>query len=129
MNLESVICYIDIESDNKEVKTEIVENGFSPEQEEGTWDNQLAEEAHLTNDGEMCPVGPQKAALLYPLCSCEGNSVHLVQCECLYLNMSFSNAISCGIVRKMSIIRELLVREVLSRTQKRGLSVERLFRI
>ncbi|NXX38672.1 NOL11 protein, partial [Tricholaema leucomelas] len=70
VNLESVICYIDIGSDNKEVKTEIVENGFSTEQEEGTWDNQLAEEAHLTNDGELCPVGPQKAALLNAvLCS------------------------------------------------------------
>ncbi|NXP76218.1 NOL11 protein, partial [Ramphastos sulfuratus] len=64
VNLESVICYIDIESDNKEVKTEIVENGFSTEQEEGTWDTKLAEEAHLTSDGELCPVGPQKAALL-----------------------------------------------------------------
>ncbi|NXG49672.1 NOL11 protein, partial [Psilopogon haemacephalus] len=64
VNLESVICYIDIESDNKEVKTEIVENGFSTEQEEGTWDSQLAEEAHLKSDGELCPVGPQKAALL-----------------------------------------------------------------
>ncbi|XP_054249763.1 nucleolar protein 11 [Indicator indicator] len=70
LDLGSVICYIDIESNNKEVKTEIVENGFSTEQEEGTWDTQLTEESSLTSDGELCPVGAHRAALLNAvLCS------------------------------------------------------------
>nr|XP_009677352.1 PREDICTED: nucleolar protein 11 [Struthio camelus australis] len=64
VNLDSVICYIDIESNNKEVKTEIVENGFNNELEEDHCDTAFAKETHLKNDGEFCPVGPQKAALL-----------------------------------------------------------------
>ncbi|NXY85051.1 NOL11 protein, partial [Alcedo cyanopectus] len=64
VNLESVICYIDIEFNNKEVKTEIVENGFSTEQEEGIWDTKFSKETCRMNDGEFCPVGPRKAALL-----------------------------------------------------------------
>lgn len=67
INLESVICYIDIEFNNKEVKTEIVENGFNAELEQDIWDTKITKETHLTSDGEFCPVGPQKAALLYPL--------------------------------------------------------------
>ncbi|GAB0197654.1 nucleolar protein 11 [Grus japonensis] len=64
VNLESVICYIDIEFNNKEVKTEIVENGFNAELEQDIWDTNTTKETHLTADGEFCPVGPQKAALL-----------------------------------------------------------------
>ncbi|NWX19369.1 NOL11 protein, partial [Aegotheles bennettii] len=64
MNLESVICYIDIEFKNKEVKSEIVENGFNAELEQGVWDTKIRKKAHLTADSEFCPVGPQKAALL-----------------------------------------------------------------
>ncbi|NXG29257.1 NOL11 protein, partial [Dromaius novaehollandiae] len=64
VNLDSVICYIDIESNNKEVKTEIVENGFNTELEEDSCDTTFTKETHLKNDGECCPVGPQKAALL-----------------------------------------------------------------
>ncbi|XP_075626560.1 nucleolar protein 11 isoform X2 [Balearica regulorum gibbericeps] len=64
VNLESVICYIDIEFNNKEVKTEIVENGFNAELEQDVWDTNTTKETHLTADGEFCPVGPQKAALL-----------------------------------------------------------------
>ncbi|NXT17444.1 NOL11 protein, partial [Syrrhaptes paradoxus] len=64
MNLESVLCYIDIEFDNKEVKTEIVENGFSAELEQDSWDTKITKKTHLTAEGEFCPVGPQKAALL-----------------------------------------------------------------
>uniref|UniRef100_A0A8B9P4Q8 Nucleolar protein 11 n=1 Tax=Apteryx owenii TaxID=8824 RepID=A0A8B9P4Q8_APTOW len=64
VNLESVICYIDIESNNKEVKTEIVENGFNAELEEDSCDIIFTKETHVKNDGEFCPVGPQKAALL-----------------------------------------------------------------
>ncbi|XP_062447799.1 nucleolar protein 11 [Rhea pennata] len=62
VNLDSVICYIDIEPNNKEVKTEIVENGFNTELEEDSCT--FTKETHLKNDGEFCPVGPQKAALL-----------------------------------------------------------------
>lgn len=67
VNLESVICYIDIEPKNKELKTEVVENGFNTELEEDSCDNTVLKETHTTNDGEFCPVGPRKAALLYPL--------------------------------------------------------------
>ncbi|NXW28353.1 NOL11 protein, partial [Phaetusa simplex] len=64
VNLESVICYIDVEFNNKEVKTEIVENGFNAELEHDIWDTKITKETHPTADGELCPVGPQKAALL-----------------------------------------------------------------
>ncbi|NXW01060.1 NOL11 protein, partial [Fregetta grallaria] len=64
VNLESVICYIDIELNNKEVKTEIVENGFNAELEQDMRDTKITKETHRTADGEFCPVGPQKAALL-----------------------------------------------------------------
>ncbi|XP_061866711.1 nucleolar protein 11 isoform X1 [Colius striatus] len=64
VDLESVICYIDIDSNNKEVKTEIVENGFNAELERDMWAAKVPEESHSTADGDFCPVGPQKAALL-----------------------------------------------------------------
>ncbi|XP_010001001.1 PREDICTED: nucleolar protein 11 [Chaetura pelagica] len=64
LDLDSVICYIDLDFDDKEVKTEIVENGFSAELEQEMWDTKITKQAHLTTDGEFCPVGPQKAALL-----------------------------------------------------------------
>ncbi|NXS58154.1 NOL11 protein, partial [Brachypteracias leptosomus] len=61
LNLESVICYIDIEFNSKEFKTE---NGFSPKVRPHAWSNGFTKETYLTNDGELCPIGPQKAALL-----------------------------------------------------------------
>ncbi|XP_055583352.1 nucleolar protein 11 isoform X2 [Falco biarmicus] len=64
VNLESVICYIDTEFNSKDVKTEIVENGFNAELEQDIWDTKITKKRHLTTDGELCPVGPQKAALL-----------------------------------------------------------------
>uniref|UniRef100_A0A8C6K5N7 Nucleolar protein 11 n=1 Tax=Melopsittacus undulatus TaxID=13146 RepID=A0A8C6K5N7_MELUD len=64
LNLESVICYLDIELNNKEVKTEIVENGFSTELEQNIWETKVTKKLHVTSDSESCPVGPQKAALL-----------------------------------------------------------------
>ncbi|NWW82488.1 NOL11 protein, partial [Climacteris rufus] len=64
VNLESVICYIDVESDNKEVKTEIVENGFSAEMDQDMCETKSPQESQCRSDGESCPVGPQKAALL-----------------------------------------------------------------
>ncbi|NXR77523.1 NOL11 protein, partial [Pycnonotus jocosus] len=64
VNVDSVICYIDIESDDKEVKTEIVENGFSAEMDQDMCDTKLPKESHFRSDGESCPVGLQKAALL-----------------------------------------------------------------
>ncbi|XP_030362224.1 nucleolar protein 11 isoform X2 [Strigops habroptila] len=64
LNLESVICYLDIEFNNKEVKTEIVENGFSTELEQDIWETKITKKPHVMSDGESCPVGPQKAALL-----------------------------------------------------------------
>lgn len=67
MNLESIVCYIDVELNNKEVKTEIVENGFNAELEQDIWDSKITKQSHQSTDGEPCPVGPQKAALLYPL--------------------------------------------------------------
>lgn len=68
VDLESVISYIDIEPNNKEVKTEVVENGFSTELEEDGCDVTGMKEIHMMDSVEFCPVGPQKAALLYPLC-------------------------------------------------------------
>ncbi|XP_021270191.1 nucleolar protein 11 [Numida meleagris] len=64
VNLESVICYIDTEPNNKEVKTEVVENGFSTEVEEDGCDVGGMKEAHMMDTVESCPVGPRKAALL-----------------------------------------------------------------
>ncbi|NWJ06707.1 NOL11 protein, partial [Crypturellus undulatus] len=64
VNLDSVISYIDIESNNKGVKNEMVENGFNTELEEDSCDTIFTKETPLKNDGEFCPVGPQKAALL-----------------------------------------------------------------
>ncbi|OXB75567.1 UNVERIFIED_CONTAM: hypothetical protein H355_015683 [Colinus virginianus] len=64
VNLESVICYIDIEPTNKEVKTEVVENGFSTELEEDGCNVTAIKETYVTDSVEFCPVGPRKAALL-----------------------------------------------------------------
>ncbi|NWI03804.1 NOL11 protein, partial [Tichodroma muraria] len=64
VNLDSVVCYIDVEFDNKEVKTEIVENGFSAEMDQDVCDTKMPKESQSRSDGESCPVGPQKAALL-----------------------------------------------------------------
>uniref|UniRef100_A0A669PXB6 Nucleolar protein 11 n=1 Tax=Phasianus colchicus TaxID=9054 RepID=A0A669PXB6_PHACC len=64
VDLESVISYIDIEPNNKEVKTEVVENGFSTELEEDGCDVTGMKETHMMDSVEFCPVGPQKAALL-----------------------------------------------------------------
>ncbi|NXA78529.1 NOL11 protein, partial [Thryothorus ludovicianus] len=64
VNLDSVVCYIDVECNNGEVKTEIVENGFSAEMDQDMCDTKMPEESQSRRDGESCPVGPQKAALL-----------------------------------------------------------------
>ncbi|NXR70224.1 NOL11 protein, partial [Rhadina sibilatrix] len=64
VNVDSVICYIDVELDDKEVKTEIVENGFSAEMDQDMCDTKSPKESHFWSDGESCPVGLQKAALL-----------------------------------------------------------------
>ncbi|NWU43468.1 NOL11 protein, partial [Hylia prasina] len=64
VNVDSVICYIDVELDDKEVKTEIVENGFSAEMDQDMCDTKIPKESHFRSDGESCPVGLQKAALL-----------------------------------------------------------------
>ncbi|XP_066056433.1 nucleolar protein 11 [Chamaea fasciata] len=64
VNVDSVICYIDVELDDKEVKTEIVENGFSAEMEQDMCDTKMPEESHFRSGGESCPVGLHKAALL-----------------------------------------------------------------
>ncbi|XP_032932873.1 nucleolar protein 11 isoform X2 [Catharus ustulatus] len=64
VNLDSVICYIDVESDKKEVKTEIVENGFSAQMDQDMCGTKIPKESQSWSDDESCPVGPQKAALL-----------------------------------------------------------------
>ncbi|NXW77670.1 NOL11 protein, partial [Hirundo rustica] len=64
VNVDSVICYIDVELDDKEVKSEIVENGFSAEMDQDMCDTKIPKESHFRSDGESCPVGLQKAALL-----------------------------------------------------------------
>ncbi|NWT55267.1 NOL11 protein, partial [Erythrocercus mccallii] len=64
VNVDSVICYIDVELDDKEVKTEVVENGFSAEMEQDMCDTNNSMENRFRSDGESCPVGLQKAALL-----------------------------------------------------------------
>ncbi|NXC34229.1 NOL11 protein, partial [Campylorhamphus procurvoides] len=64
VDLDSVICYIDVELRNKEVKTEIVENGFSEELDQDMCDTKMPTQAHSKGDSESCPVGPQRAALL-----------------------------------------------------------------
>ncbi|NWS02486.1 NOL11 protein, partial [Motacilla alba] len=62
INLDSAICYIDVEFNDMEVKTEILENGFSEEVDQDMCDTKIPKESQ--SDGESCPVGLQKAALL-----------------------------------------------------------------
>ncbi|XP_067403434.1 nucleolar protein 11 [Emydura macquarii macquarii] len=66
VNLDSVINYIDITHNDKvEKQTETVQNGFSSELlEEDSCDIQLTQKPHAMDTEELCPVGPQKAALL-----------------------------------------------------------------
>ncbi|NWI90683.1 NOL11 protein, partial [Pitta sordida] len=64
VNLESVICYIDVEQNNKEVKAEVVENGFTAELDQDMCDTELPKQTQPQGGGESCPVGPYKAALL-----------------------------------------------------------------
>ncbi|NXU96782.1 NOL11 protein, partial [Cettia cetti] len=64
VNVDSVICYIDVEMDDKEVKTEIVENGFSAEMDQDMCESKMPKGSHFGSHGESCPVGLQKAALL-----------------------------------------------------------------
>lgn len=69
MNLDSVICYIDIaDNDKVEKQTGTVQNGFNSEMlEDDISDIQLTQKPHMIDSNDSCPVGPQKAALLYPL--------------------------------------------------------------
>ncbi|KFP69862.1 PREDICTED: nucleolar protein 11, partial [Acanthisitta chloris] len=64
INLDSVICYIDVEFNSKEVKTEVVENGFDVELEQEVDEAKTPTPAQSESDGDSCPVGPRKAALL-----------------------------------------------------------------
>ncbi|NXY63191.1 NOL11 protein, partial [Callaeas wilsoni] len=64
VDVDSVICYIDVEFDSKEVKTEIVENGFGAEMDQDMRDAKIPKESRSRSGGECCPVGLQKAALL-----------------------------------------------------------------
>ncbi|NWT70513.1 NOL11 protein, partial [Prunella himalayana] len=62
VNLDSAICYVDVEFNDMEVKTEILENGFSAEMDQDMCDTKIPKESQ--SNGESCPVGLQKAALL-----------------------------------------------------------------
>ncbi|XP_017667347.1 PREDICTED: nucleolar protein 11 [Lepidothrix coronata] len=64
VDLDSVICYIDVEFNNKGVKTEIVENGFNAELDQDTCDTKIPRQSHSKSDVESCPIGPHRAALL-----------------------------------------------------------------
>ncbi|XP_006017421.1 nucleolar protein 11 isoform X1 [Alligator sinensis] len=66
VNLDSVICYIDIaDNDKVEKQTGTVQNGFSSEMlEDDISDIQLTQKPHMIDSNDSCPVGPQKAALL-----------------------------------------------------------------
>ncbi|NXI19297.1 NOL11 protein, partial [Irena cyanogastra] len=62
VNLDSAILYIDVEVDDTEVKTEILENGFNAEMDQDMCDTKISKESK--SDDGSCPVGLQKAALL-----------------------------------------------------------------
>ncbi|NXL70522.1 NOL11 protein, partial [Leptocoma aspasia] len=62
VNLDSAICYVDVEFNDNEVKTEILENGFSAEMDQDGCDTKIPKECQSSD--ESCPVGLQKAALL-----------------------------------------------------------------
>ncbi|NXN81518.1 NOL11 protein, partial [Bombycilla garrulus] len=64
VDLDSVICYVDVEFNNQEVKTEIVENGFSASMDQDMCGTKMPKESHSWSDDDSCPVGLQKAALL-----------------------------------------------------------------
>ncbi|NXH40663.1 NOL11 protein, partial [Dicaeum eximium] len=61
INLDSAICYVDVEFNDKEVKTEILENGFGAEMDQDMCDTKIPKASQID---ESCPVGLQKAALL-----------------------------------------------------------------
>ncbi|XP_074870577.1 nucleolar protein 11 [Carettochelys insculpta] len=66
VNLDSVISYIDLApNDQIEKQNETLQNGFNSElMEEDSCDIQLTQKPRAKETEELCPVGPQKAALL-----------------------------------------------------------------
>lgn len=113
VNLDSAICYVDVELNDMEVKTEILENGFSEEMDQDMCDTKIPQERRSV--GESCPVGLQKAALLYPLGG-EGQAELCSCCACLYLLLP-KGTIFCD------------CSEFLSSHKSCSYSVEKLFKI
>ncbi|KAF7238248.1 Nucleolar protein 11 [Varanus komodoensis] len=68
VNLDSVpSCAHNAHNSKTEKQSKIVQNGFSSElMEEDSCDTQLNLKSDTVDTSEICPVGPQKAALLYP---------------------------------------------------------------
>lgn len=65
INVDSVAGYIDIVHNRKTDK--VIQNGFSTELlEENSCDARLTQKSHAVDESKLCPVGPQKAVLLYP---------------------------------------------------------------
>ncbi|KAJ6656501.1 hypothetical protein lerEdw1_003790 [Lerista edwardsae] len=51
-----------------ETQAKVIQNGFSSEPlEEDGCDTESTQKSHAVDAGDLCPVGPQKATLLYPL--------------------------------------------------------------
>ncbi|XP_069511130.1 nucleolar protein 11 [Ambystoma mexicanum] len=65
VDLESVICYIDVDSEQTDKPADIVQNGFSPALlEEDSCDGQLIQKLCPPEPILTCPVGMKRAALL-----------------------------------------------------------------
>lgn len=70
INMESVSDYSgSVQEEKMEEQTEILHNGFNPEEENcGNCDRELNEKPQDTaEETTLCPVIPKRAALLYPL--------------------------------------------------------------
>lgn len=68
MNVDSVAGYIDTAHNRKmENESKVIQNGFNSElQEENSCDAQFIQKSQALDRSKFCPVGPQKAVLLYP---------------------------------------------------------------
>lgn len=60
--------YDDVHHSKMEKQAKVIQNGFNSEPlEEDSCDKESTQKSHATDARGLCPVGPQKATLLYPL--------------------------------------------------------------
>lgn len=68
VNLDSVADTGVADCNIMEKQSKVTQNGFSSALvEEDSCDERLTQKSHVMPTSELCPVGPHKATLLYPL--------------------------------------------------------------